>query len=233
MDMNRMLRVVSVDVVRDILKEGSTNEVVQNVALTIPREIAVELMCALEAYNASVTQYQAATRGGKMEGTAAEVALEADMAQRVHTLYTALEKLYAYSAEALAEQAAETGVMTLEATDDLSEEELAERAAQTEKEQAAASALEGYVAAQAERYQAALQDAVLDGVLSVEEYDNVAETPYKQLRREMYDGAVLEAKKELGEDVAGGKLSHADYFAITGEEYTVAAGETGTEEAAT
>lgn len=231
MEQKNVMKTLDLDCVRSILQDGTPYKVAEGLEVVVPREIAVALLCAMEAYNAFAVQYNKATRNGTLEGTAAMAALEAERFRKVNDLHDASLHFYKFCGDTLAEYLAEVGVMTLEATDDLSEEELAERAAQTEKEQAAASALEGYVAAQAERYQAALQDAVLDGVLSVEEYDNVAETPYKQLRREMYDGAVLEAKKELGEDVAGGKLSHADYFAITGEEYTVAAGEKGTEAA--
>lgn len=231
MEQRNVIKTLGLDILRDILQDGKPYTVADGLEVTVPREFAVALLCAQEAYNAFAVQYNKAARNSTMEGTSAMVALEVERSRRVRVLYEAAMQFDQYCEETLAQYLAEMGVMTLEATDDLPEEELAERAAQAEKEQAAAAALEGYVAAQAERYQTALQDAVLDGVLSVDEYDNVAETPYTQLRREMYEGAVLEAKKKLGEDVAGGKLSHADYFAITGEEYTVAAGEKGTEAA--
>lgn len=195
---------------RSVLKDGATYSAVDGVEIAVPRAIMVEMLRAKEAYNAFSAQYNKAVRSGALEGTSKRVALEQRLMTLLNDANEAAQQFGEFCVEAIGQKLAE---MTDAAPEDAEAEQ---------REQAAANVLEECLETAEDRYQKKLQDQVLDGTLTVAEYDSVAAIPYAQLRREMYEAAVLEAKQDLGAAVSCGQISHADYFTITGEEYTLA-----------
>lgn len=86
----------------------------------------------------------------------------------------------------------------------------------------------GAVAAAQDRF---LLQLLRDGTITRAEHDASASKSYLailQEEAEEYKAALAEEAKDTLQgyikDVRAGRLSHADYFALTGEEYTVAAG---------
>lgn len=219
------------------LKDGAPVVVADGVEISLPRHIAVEMVRATSEYNAFAQQYNRVAKSDKLTGTAARLTLEAERRRVGSVLRAADSAVQEYIMEEVSARLAVMSAVPLTEAEGTEGAEGAEEDGGAGREREAQELLESCLNAADENYQKKLFDFVESGLFTAVEHDAVAERTYAQSRKEQYkqtiqeaEEAKLEAKRDLGEDVKAGRISHADYFAAVGEEYTVAAGEKVEEE---